>query len=49
MFHSEVNTLNCVVSPEGGGIGYVASVCNSVEEAVVLAENKISKRKKQHP
>jgi len=30
----EVNKLSCVLSPEGGGIGYAAGGCRSGEEEV---------------
>ena len=40
-----MNKLGCVVSPEGGGIGYIASFCISVEEVVVIPGNKSLGRK----
>jgi len=30
------NELGCLVSPEGGSVGYSASGCNAVKEVVVL-------------
>ena len=47
----EVNNIDCVVSPDGGSVGYLSDGCNSVEE-VVLTGNKLQAGKKhcgEHP